>query len=161
MKALIWPDTKSPLDSLREAATQSLAGLMRAIRPAHGPAPPTGADRLARGLAYLSFGAGLAELLWPWRFTHMLGLRGKEGLVRAYGARGIAAGILTLFNDRAGLIARLLGGGLDLAALTPALGRRNRKRDNAAAAAAVVGTILLLDVLVAIGSPRRRAKRRR
>lgn len=161
MKALIWPDRESPLDTARKAAAQSLASLLRTLGLAKGPTPPTGFDRLSRGLGYLSLGVGLAKFLTPWRFTHMLGLRGREGLVRAYGAREIAAGALALVNGRAGVIARLLGGGLDLAVLAPALGRRNRKRQNAAAAAAVVGTILLLDILVALNSSHRRAKRRR
>ena len=161
MKALIRPDRKKPLDTVMEAAMQPLADFLRALHSAKGPAPPTSHDHLAHGLGYLGFGVGLVQLLSPWRFTRMLGLRGKEGLVRAYGARAIAAGALTLFDGRAGLFARLLGGGLDLAALAPALGRRNRKRNNAAAAAAVVGTILLLDVVVALSAPPRRAKRRR
>ncbi len=156
MKALIWPAEKSRFDAMRDAAMQSVTDLVRRVRPSSGPPTLTGTDHLARGLGYLSFGIGLAELLSPWRFTHMLGLRGQEKLVRAYGAREIAAGVLSLVNRRAGLFARLLGGGLDLAALAPAIGRRNRKRDNAAIAAAVVGTILLLDVLVAATSPRRR-----
>ena len=50
-----------------------------------GPSSLGGADRLARALGWFSLGLGLAELLAPRLFTHALGMRGSEGLVRAYG----------------------------------------------------------------------------
>ncbi|MBV9236210.1 MAG: hypothetical protein JOZ94_10300, partial [Xanthobacteraceae bacterium] len=53
------------------------------------------ADKLARALGWFSIGLGLAELIAPNSITRALGLRGKEGLVRSYGAREIAAGVLS------------------------------------------------------------------
>ena len=115
-----------------------------------GPSSLTSADRMARMLGWLSFGIGLAELIAPYRIANNLGLRGKGGLVRSYGAREIAAGILTLSIDsQAGLISRIVGDGLDMATLVPALNRRNRKRDNATTAFLAVGLITLLDICAA------------
>lgn len=115
-----------------------------------GPSSLTSADRMARMLGWLSFGIGMAELLAPYRIASKIGLYGKGGLVRSYGIREIAAGILTLSIDRqAGLISRIVGDGLDMATLVPALNRRNRKRGNAATALLAVGLITLLDVCAA------------
>lgn len=108
----------------------------------------TAADSLARGLGWFSLGLGIVELVAPGRITKALGLEGKEGLIRAYGAREIAAGIPTLSFDRnVGLASRIVGDFLDLATLAPALSRNNPKRDNAAIAFAAVAAVTVLDVV--------------
>ena len=48
---------------------------------------------LARGLGWFSIGLGLAEMLAPRMLTEQMGMKGKEGLLRFYGAREMAAGI--------------------------------------------------------------------
>src|SRR5215208_7371781 len=64
-----------------------------------GPSSLSGADRLAKGLGWFSLVLGAAELIAPQRITRALGMEGKEALVRAYGAREIASGMLSLSPD--------------------------------------------------------------
>lgn len=115
-----------------------------------GPSSMGASDALARGLGWFSIGLGLAELIAPERITNLLGMRGKENLIRAYGAREIGAGMLTLSVDkRAGLLSRVAGDGLDIATLVTALRPDNPKRDNVAVALAMVIGITVLDVIAA------------
>ena len=92
------------------------------------------ADKLARALGWFSIGLGLAELIAPHSITRALGLRGKESLVRSYGAREIAAGVLSLSTEKqAGLWSRVAGDGLDaldlaVAQQTTARHARSRSR---------------------------------
>src|SRR5689334_13480226 len=110
------------------------------------------ADTIGRALGWFSIGLGLAELIMPGRLTRALGLEGKETLVRAYGAREIGAGVLSLSTERdAGLWSRVAGDVLDIAALTPALRSDNPKRGNAGMALALVAGITLVDALTAKG----------
>ncbi|MBB4615981.1 hypothetical protein [Sphingomonas abaci] len=112
-----------------------------------GPSSLTGADQLARALGWFSVGLGLAELIAPGRLARTLGLDGKEGLIRAYGARELASAVPTLSIDKSvGLAARIGGDALDLATLAGALHRDNPKWRNAAVATALVAGITLLDV---------------
>ena len=112
-----------------------------------GPSSLTGPDRLARALGWFSVGLGLTELIAPGRLARTLGLDGKEGLIRAYGARELASAVPTLSIDkRVGLAARIGGDALDLATLASALHRDNPKWRNAAIATALVTGITLLDV---------------
>ncbi|MGW8141434.1 hypothetical protein [Sphingomonas zeae] len=117
-----------------------------------GPSSMRGADRLARALGWFSIGLGLTELVAPGRLARALGLEGKEGLIRAYGARELASAMPTLSIDKPiGLAARIGGDALDLATLATALGRDNPKRRNAAIATALVVGITLLDVAAYTG----------
>ena len=117
-----------------------------------GPSSMTGPDRLARALGWFSIGLGLTELVAPGKLARTLGLDGKEGLIRAYGARELASAIPTLSIDKPiGLGARIGGDALDLATLAPALHRDNPKRHNAAIATALVAGITLLDILAYTG----------
>src|SRR6201989_2845382 len=97
------------------------------------------ADKLARALGWFSIGLGLAELIAPNSITRALGLQGKESLVRAYGAREIAAGVLSLSADKqAGLWSRVAGDGADVATLVPGLRHDNPQRNNVAFALMMV-----------------------
>jgi hypothetical protein len=117
-----------------------------------GPSSLTGPDRLARALGWFSIGLGLTELVAPGRLARTLGLDGKEGLIRAYGARELASAVPTLSVDKPiGLGARIGGDALDLATLATALGRGNPKRHNAAIAMALVAGITLLDLAAYAG----------
>lgn len=113
-----------------------------------GPSSMTGADRLAKALGWFSIGLGLVELAAPQRITRALGMRGSEGLVRAFGAREIAAGMLTLSTEKpAGLMSRVAGDALDIATLMLAHTRRNRRRDNVTTALGAVIGITILDII--------------
>lgn len=114
------------------------------------------ADRLGRGLGWFSVALGAVELVAARRITGAIGLDGKEKLVRAYGMREIASGVLTLaVGRRAGLFSRIAGDGLDMATVAPALRRDNPKRTAALVTAAVLGVVGALDVLAATGVSRR------
>ena len=117
-----------------------------------GPTSLTESDRLARGLGWFSLALGALELLAPRQITEALGMQGKEGLVRAFGAREIAAGMPTLSVDKhIGLTARIAGDFMDLAALAPALRADNPKRGNAMIATTMVAAITLLDFVALAG----------
>src|SRR3954454_14162447 len=80
-----------------------------------GPSSLGPSDQLAKALGWFSLGLGLAELVAPHAITRALGMQGKEGLIRAYGAREILAGVVSLSPDKqAGLWSRLAGDGLDI-----------------------------------------------
>lgn len=112
-----------------------------------GPSSLTSADKLARGLGWFSIGLGVVELVAPGRIARALGLEGREGLIRAYGARELASAIPTLSIDKPiGLAARIAGDALDLGTLSTALHQGNPKRDNAMIATALVIGITLLDL---------------
>jgi hypothetical protein len=105
-------------------------------------------DRLARGLGWLGLGLGLAQLMAPHRFTRALGIDGTDSLMRAFGAREIASGILTLSVDKKlGLWSRVAGDALDVAMLMQAQNRNNPKRDNAKLALAMVAGVTTLDII--------------
>ena len=115
-----------------------------------GPSSFGPSDRMARNLGWFSLGLGALELLAPERVTRALGMEGHEKLVRAYGAREIGAGILSLSVEKeAGLWSRVAGDGLDLATLMGGLHAGNPKRGNVALALLMVGGITLLDFVTA------------
>jgi len=117
-----------------------------------------GADQLARALGWFSIGLGLSQLLAAPRYTRALGVKGKEAVVRACGAREIAHGVLSLSTERrAGLRSRVGGDALDIAILGAAM-RDNPKRGNVAIALALVLGITVLDV---VGAQRVTARHRR
>ncbi|MCC2689019.1 MAG: hypothetical protein K0S21_1822 [Rhizobiaceae bacterium] len=118
-------------------------------------------DRMARGLGWFSIGIGLLELLQASRITRTLGMEGQEPLVRAFGAREIASGILSLSLEKhAGLWSRVAGDGLDAATLMTALRRQNRKRDNVGLALGMVAGIAVLDMVTAAAVGARHGRRR-
>lgn len=118
-----------------------------------GPSSLTGPDRLARALGWFSIGLGIAELAAPGRLARTLGLEGKEGLIRTYGARELASAVPTLSVDKSlGLASRIVGDVLDIGTLALALHRDNPKRSNAGLAMALVVGITLLDVAALVGT---------
>jgi len=117
-----------------------------------GPSSLTGSDRLARALGWFSIGLGVTELVAPGMLARTLGLEGKEGLIRAYGARELAHAVPTLSVDKqVGLASRIGGDMLDLGTLSSALHPDNPKRNNAAIATALVVGITLLDLVAYAG----------
>jgi len=140
-----------------------LTGIARSKRDpkiiSSGPSMVPLADRLARGLGWFSIGLGALELFAPRHVTRFLGMRGREPLVQAFGAREIASGILSLSIDKqAGLWARVAGDALDLAVLRQAHRPGNWKRDNVSIAMLMVGGIMALDVLAAQGAHTKHAR---
>jgi len=83
-----------------------------------------------------------------------------EALVRAYGAREIASGMLTLSPDKhTGLWSRVAGDGLDAATLMSAWRDDNPKKENVSMAIMMVAGITLLDIIGAQGTTARHVSR--
>jgi hypothetical protein len=93
-------------------------------------------------------GLGLTELLAPKTVTRWLGVEGSESLVRAYGAREIASGVLCLsVNNDYGAYSRVAGDAIDLATLAAAYREDNPKKSNVGIAMAAVAGIAIIDAL--------------
>ena len=113
-----------------------------------GPSSLKPADSLGRALGWFSMGLGLTELLAPKVLTRWLGVEGNEGLVRAYGAREIASGVLCLsVNNDYGAFSRVGGDILDLASLAAAYRDDNPKKANVGLAIAAVAGITIIDAI--------------
>jgi len=115
-----------------------------------GPSSASWADRVARNLGWFSIGLGVVELCAPRTVTRALGLHGMEPFVRAFGAREIASGIVSLSVDkRAGLWSRVAGDAVDMAALMPGLNPWNPRRGNVKLAMAAVIGVTIADLYAA------------
>ena len=115
-----------------------------------GPRLHDATDGLTRGLGWFSLGLGLFQMVAPQRITRAFGLRGGEHVVRAYGAREIASGMLTLSTDkRAGLASRVAGDGLDIVTLLALLSTGNPRRQTVKTALFMAVGIAAIDLLAA------------
>nr|WP_299244867.1 hypothetical protein [uncultured Halomonas sp.] len=121
------------------------------ITAPHGQRSLSGADRLARGLGWLSLGLGAYKTLAPHALTRALGLEGQESWVRLSGARELLGGIMTLTDDPTpGLWTRVVGDSADLVLLGSAWSDpHNRKRDTAGKALAALAALTAVDVYCA------------
>lgn len=121
----------------------------------------SGSDALTRSLGYLSLAIGVAELIAPGKIAKTFGLEGKEGLLRAFGAREIASGIGTLSIDpQPALWSRVAGDVVDMATL--ALGSKSGDADtkrNVWMGVAAVAGIAALDAFAATMTARRGGER--
>jgi len=117
--------------------------VLHAGRSSLGPA-----DRLSRALGWFSIGLGITELLAPRRITEALGMQGSESLVRAYGAREIGSGLLSLSIEKdVGLWSRVAGDALDIATVATAMRPGNRKIGNVVLTLALLAGVTVIDVL--------------
>jgi len=109
------------------------------------------ADAMARGLGWFSLALGAAELAAPHAIARALGMRGRERLLQAYGAREIATGIGILGSDRPRpwVWGRVAGDALDIATLSAGMGRDNPRRANVGMALGTVAAVTVLDVMCA------------
>ena len=112
-----------------------------------------GAERVARGLGWFSIGLGLAELLAPRAVARLCGCEGKHtGLIRLYGLREIAAGLMIFSQGRkpaAGVWSRVAGDAIDLATLAAAAVNPKTNKAGVAFAAANVLAVTAVDVMCA------------
>jgi hypothetical protein len=105
---------------------------------------------VARKLGWFSIALGMAELIASESIARALGMRGKEAVIRAYGAREVSSGILSLSADKqSGLWSRVAGDGLDIGTLLWAFRHDNPKRDNVGLALVLVAGVTLIDLLTA------------
>ncbi|HEX6163571.1 MAG TPA: hypothetical protein VFZ31_09405 [Vicinamibacterales bacterium] len=125
-----------------------MASAMANARSGHYLNTPAG--KLSHQLAYFSIALGALELFAAPRLTRMLGMRGKEDLIRAYGVREIVkgVGILSSPNPTPWLWGRVAGDALDLATLASAY-PNNPKSTNVAIAIANVAAVSMLDLMCA------------
>jgi hypothetical protein len=124
-----------------------------------GPSSLDSSDRLARNLGWFSIGLGITQVVAARSLSRALGMPESENLIRAFGAREIASGMLTLsLEKKAGLYSRIAGDALDLAVLSTAVKDDNPKRGNAVMALAMVAGVTLLDVAAALGVSRSNAR---
>ncbi|WP_156373023.1 hypothetical protein [Deinococcus sp. Leaf326] len=109
-------------------------------------------NRVTNFLGYFSLGLGTIEAVAPGALARGLGLDGRVGLLRLYGAREIGAGaaLLTQTNTATWLWARVVGDALDIVTLLPALHKTNAKRGNAGVALGSVVAITAVDVWAAL-----------
>lgn len=115
-----------------------------------GPSARPVADDVTCALGWFSLALGAVELVAPHRLTRLLGMEGKEGLMRAYGAREIAAGMTTLSTEKvAGLWSRVGGDLIDMATLAAVCRAGNPRKGNVKIAMAVVAGVMLLDLATA------------
>jgi hypothetical protein len=105
-------------------------------------------ERLARGLGWFSIALGAAEVLAPGTLARSLGMRDKEGLIRAYGLREIATGvaILSATDPKPWIWARVGGDALDIATLSQAFDADNPRKASVGVALAAVAGVTALDV---------------
>ena len=110
-------------------------------------------ERLARGLGWFSIALGLTELFAARDLTRALGMKGHEGLVRAYGVRELATGvaILASHDPTPWIWGRVGGDTLDLATLATGLQGENGQKPAVGLAIAAVLGVTALDVVCAQG----------
>ncbi|HEX6044671.1 MAG TPA: SRPBCC family protein [Pyrinomonadaceae bacterium] len=112
--------------------------------------PTASAKRLAKGLAWFSFGLGFAELLAPRAVAKIAGVSNEHtGLIRLYGLREIAAGVTILASPAAGVWSRVAGDALDLASLGMASRSEDSNKGMLAFATANVAAVTALDLICA------------
>jgi len=113
-------------------------------------APPAAADSLERGLGWFSIGLGAAAVAAPRLVGWLSGSRSPT-VMRLVGARELAAGvgILTQRDRAPWLWSRVVGDTFDLAALSVAFARGDRRGRAGFALAAVAG-VAALDLLAAV-----------
>lgn len=111
--------------------------------------------KLSFGLGVFSIALGAAELLAAPRIAHGLDAPRRRGLVRAFGARELVAGVglLNAPAHSAAVWGRVAGDALDLAALGRAASKSPRNRRIWGALAFVLGATAL-DIFVARGLDR-------
>ena len=113
--------------------------------------------KVGAGLGYFSLALGLLELTAPGRLARWLGVDGKTAktVIALFGARELLAGGMLLRGPAVSTNVwnRVIGDGIDLAALGLAFGRSDRKAAVAGATAFVAGATLA-DVLTARGLDR-------
>jgi uncharacterized membrane protein len=110
------------------------------------------AERVARGLGWLSIGLGLAQITAPRGVARMIGVDDDEAnrnTMVAIGVRELASGVGILTRERpAGPVWTRVGGDvMDLALLGRALRSDYVQRNRVAAATAAVVGVTILDVL--------------
>ena len=125
---------------------------------------PQQVKKIATGLGWFSIGLGVAELVAPDRVARLIGVRPtstSRTLLRAFGARELAAGIGILSNDRpTGWVwSRVAGDVMDLSMLGTAMSKDDTDRTRLNAAAAAVIGVTALDIVAGNGLSSQQSER--
>ena len=133
-------------------AQESFDGRTYAAERAQPGLPKSSAKKLAKGLGWFSLGLGLTELLAPKAIAKICGVSNAHtGLIRVYGLREIAAGVMIFSQNKpaAGMWSRVAGDALDLATLGKAFASPSANKGRVAFATANVLTVTALDLIAA------------
>lgn len=150
------------MNETHEGIRDALIGSPRRESP-HGRSRPdlwqrsglgkVGTEKLARGLGWFSIGLGLAELFAPRLVARVCGGDGTHtGLIRFYGLREIAAGLMIFSGAKKpvmGMWSRVAGDALDMATLGAAALSPSTNKAGVTFAAANVAAVGALDYLCA------------
>ena len=109
-------------------------------------------DAMARGLGWFGIGLGVVEVLAPKSLARAIGLEKHAGLLRAFGLREIAAGVMILTADdpQPWLWARVAGDGMDGALLASGMLASNPQRVRTLLATLAVAPVVVLDFIYAL-----------
>jgi uncharacterized membrane protein len=132
-------------------AQDGFEGTTYAAESARPGLPKSRAKRLAKGLGWFSIGLGLSELLAPKAIARICGVSNAHtGLIRVYGLREIAAGVMIFSqeNPAAGVWSRVAGDALDLASLGKGF-TSSANKGRVAFATANVLAVTALDLIAA------------
>ena len=133
-------------------AQERFEGKTYAAEPAQPGLSKSSAKRLAKGLGWFSIGLGVAELLAPKAIAKVCGVSNTHtGLIRVYGLREIAAGVMIFSqeNPAAGVWSRVAGDALDLASLGKAFASPSANKGRVTFATANVLAVTALDLIAA------------
>jgi hypothetical protein len=110
-------------------------------------------ETVATALGWFSIGLGVTELITGGKMSMAFGMGDRNAgmVVRAYGVREIASGIVILAaSKRAGVMSRIPGDMIDLGTLWSAFALpSNPRRGRAALAMGAVAGVTALDVMTA------------
>jgi uncharacterized membrane protein len=117
---------------------------------------PQQVKKIATGLGWFSIGLGMAELIAPDSVARLIGVKptsNSRTLLRAFGARELAAGIGILSNDRpTGWVwSRVAGDVMDLSMMGTAMTKDDTDRTRLNAATAAVIGVTALDIVTGNG----------
>ena len=111
-------------------------------------------NTVARGLGWFGIGLGIIEVAAPKALGRAIGLEKSAGLLRLFGVREIASGVLILAADdpQPWLWARVAGDGLDGGLLASGLLPSNPDRGRTLLATLAVAPVVVLDLIYALAA---------
>jgi hypothetical protein len=115
------------------------------------------------GLAALSIGLGIAELVAARSMARQLGVPKREGIIRAFGIRELVSGAALIARPKASVNAwgRVAGDVLDLAALAAVLRTPGTRTKTALGGVTFVASALVADALAGVAMRKEEQRGRR
>ncbi|HEY0368825.1 MAG TPA: SRPBCC family protein [Chthoniobacterales bacterium] len=115
-----------------------------------------GREIFAKSLGVFSIGLGLAEIFASRELAKLIGVKHRQTIFAALGAREILSGIGILAQRKPGgwLWSRVLGDVMDLSLLGVAFTERGNDQERIEAAAGAVGGVMIADIVSALQNSR-------